>query len=160
MRCFHAALLAPVTLLALAACSSGDDSASDATTPSADPTGSTSTTGASSAFTEFAPTDYTYRLRVLCYCPQTGPVDVTVVDGAVSTAVIAGGPTKGKDAPDFARLTINDILDAADEAEAGDGSADVTWPSGSDHPTSVAIDRIAGAIDDEVTYTIRAVQVS
>lgn len=167
MRRRHLTLLAPVILIAVAGCSSEDTRTRDTTARDGTAEGSASgdtdpsaTPGPAVSWPAFEPTDYTYRLRVLCYCPQSGPIDVTVSDAVVTSAVIAGGPARGSDAPEFARLTIDEILDAATSADAGEGSAEVVWPDGSDHPTSVQIDRIAGAVDDEVTYTIRNVVVS
>ena len=159
----------PLLLLPLSACGSDDggraaDRTPATTSPAPDETGSTSSdsSGPSPSGTakhrEFAPTDYAYRLRVLCFCPQVGPVEITVRDGAVADAVLASGPRKGAPAPEYARLTINDILaKAADPAVA---KATVRWPAGQDHPSAVRIDRIAEAVDDEVSYTIKDVRVT
>lgn len=164
MTCRPAALGAPILLLALTvltACGT-DGRAQDDTSPAPAASGSVDPTATTSAapWPAFGVSDYRYRLRVLCYCPQIGPVEVTVVDGAVTTAVLTRGAAAGSDAPDYARLSIDDIIDAANAAATGSGSADVIWPDDSDHPTSVSVDRIQGAVDDEVTYTIRAVEVS
>lgn len=152
----------PVLLLALAACSNENDgraadpvsSAPSSTPPEASPSESPSSTG---RYPDFAPADYVYRLRVLCYCPQVGTVEVTVSDGAVTEAVIAGGPRKGQSAPEFTRLTINDVIAKANDPDAA--KVQVDWPDGQDHPTSVQLDRIANAVDDEVTYSIKDVRV-
>lgn len=152
----------------LAACGSDDDgvardaggasesSASPDSTDTGDSPGGGSPSA--SAWPEFAPTDYTYRLEVLCFCPQVGQVQVRVVDGEVAAARSVTGPAKGRPAPVFARLTINDIIAKANDPAVAE--AEVVWPDGQDHPTSVAIDQIENAIDDEVTYTIKAVQVA
>ena len=99
-----------------------------------------------------------YRLEVLCYCPQVGAVRVTVVDGEVASATTLTGPGRGKDAPEYARLTIADILEKANAL--GPDGAEVVWPDGQDHPSSVALDPVERAVDDEVTYTIGRVRVS
>lgn len=160
----------PLLLLPLSACGSDDgdraaDPASD--TPSGTPSTTGTPTGSPSAtdtpsstgkYPEFEAADYVYRLRVLCFCPQVGTVEVTVADGAVTDAVIAGGPRKGQAAPEFTRLTINEVIAKANDPAAA--KVQVEWPDGQDHPTSVQIDRIANAVDDEVTYAIKDVRVT
>ncbi|MDN5743551.1 MAG: DUF6174 domain-containing protein [Nocardioidaceae bacterium] len=106
----------------------------------------------------FAPTDYTYRLQVLCFCPQVGAVRVEVASGKVTKATALTGRFRGKPAPSFTRLSINDIIDQANEPH--NGKVKVVWPPGQEHPTSVRIDRIPRATDDEVTYLIKKVMVN
>lgn len=150
-------VLTALLALGLSACGHEDDEkAADPT--SADPTPTVIDDGGLKTWPEFAPTDYTYRLEVLCFCPMTGPLQVTVADGEVTSATRLTKPGKGKQAPDFARLSINDIIAKANDAAVF--KADVTWPDGADHPSSVAIDQIENATDDEVTYTIKDVVVS
>ncbi|HWJ07819.1 MAG TPA: DUF6174 domain-containing protein [Nocardioides sp.] len=173
MRIRPAALPALAALLALglSACGSDDDGraadpAGEATSsdaPSGTSSGTPPTTTASDDPTArqwptFAATDYTYRLEVLCFCPMTGPLQVTVADGEVTSAVRLQPPGKGRPAPEFARLSIDDIIDKANDPSVFE--ADVTWPAGADHPSKVAIDQIENATDDEVTYTISKVVVS
>lgn len=127
-----------------------------------DPTNDTSSASGSPAATEpwpsFEPADYVYRLEVLCFCPMVGPLRVTVEDGEVVSATSISGEAKGQEAPKYARLTINDIIARANDP--GVAKAEVTWPDGQDHPSTVAIDQIEKATDDEVTYTIRNVRIS
>lgn len=153
----------PPLLIALAACSNENDGraadpASEAPTSAPTSTGPSESASSTGRYPTFAPADYVYRLRVLCYCPQVGTVEVTVADGAVTEAVIAGGPRKGQSAPEFTRLTINDVIAMANDPDAA--KVQVDWPDGQDHPTSVQLDRIANAVDDEVTYAIKDVRVS
>ncbi|WP_051486309.1 MULTISPECIES: DUF6174 domain-containing protein [unclassified Nocardioides] len=152
-------LLATTLALGATACGGGDDTASDpAERPAAGTTtGTTSDAPDTQQWPAFAPTDYTYRLEVVCFCPLTGPVEVTVADGEVASATRLEKPGRGKQAPEFVRLTINDIIDRANDPKVHE--AEVTWPDGQDHPTTVAIDQIAKATDDEVTYTISDVRV-
>lgn len=154
--------VALVALVALAACSGGDDTAADPAsgpdasgTPSDAP--SPSATEETRGYPAYAPRDYTYLLEVLCYCPQVGKVEVEVRDGEVVEATSTTGEAKGSPAPDFARLTIADIVDQANSLDHAE--VEMTWPEGQDHPSKVRIDRIAQAVDDEVTYTISQVSV-
>ncbi len=154
--------LAAVLALGLSACGREDDE--KAADPASDAPSSGTTTGdptddpTTQQWPAFAATDYTYRLEVLCFCPLTGPLRVTVADGEVTSAVRLTKPGKGTQAPDFARLGINDLIAKANDPTVF--KADVTWPAGTDHPTKVVIDQIENAIDDEVTYTISNVQVT
>lgn len=136
-----------------------DDTARDSASASARAEGGKTggSEGSTTAWPDFAPTSYVYRLEVLCFCPLVGPLRVTVEDGEVTSAIILGGEKKGEEAPDFARLTINDVIARANDPQVAE--AEVTWPAGQAHPTTVAIDQIERATDDEVTYTIRDVQV-
>ncbi|TNM37555.1 hypothetical protein FHP29_17270 [Nocardioides albidus] len=173
MRLPAAVLTAAVTvplLLATSGCTKESERAADRTTeasPSATST-TTGTTGATgtatgspgsggASYPSFAAEDYSYHLEVLCYCPQVGTVEVVVRDGEVTQATSLDGPAAGTAAPDFAWLSIDDIIEQANAP--GIAKAKVKWPDGQDHPTSVMLDRIANAVDDEVTYTIKDVQV-
>lgn len=159
-----AALLAMLT-----ACGheNDDETARDDSSTAGSPAGSpaTGTTthsdGASqSTYPDFAPPDYTFRLEVLCFCPQVGAVRVEVRDGKVVSATTLGsgrGVRKGAEAPAYARKTINDVIALANDTTAS--SVKVTWPDGQDYPSSVAVDRMANATDDEVTYTVKNVRV-
>lgn len=149
----------------LTACGHEDDARARDTTPSESTTtdatvgGSESTdpTATPTAWPTFEPESYVYQLEILCFCPLVGPLRVTVDDGEVTSAISLSGDTKGEEAPDFARLTINDVIARANDPQVAD--AEVTWPAGQEYPTTVAIDQIERATDDEVTYTIRNVQV-
>jgi hypothetical protein len=101
--------------------------------------------------------DYTFTLRVLCYCPGAGvPVTVTVTDGKVAAAVFAkkgSGRPAGAPAPEWQRVTINDVIDAANDIDAD--TINVRWPAGQDYPMSVWVDRDTHTIDEEIGYTVR-----
>jgi hypothetical protein len=151
------AVTVAASLPLLAACGGGGDTTADdpQTTPS-------STAGSPSGTpTGFEPTSYSYRLQAICYCPLTSPVDVTVEDDEVVSAVYAkggNGLTKGDDAPKSLWLTIDDILARAADPKVD--HADVDWPDGADYPSKVALDPIENAMDDEITYVIKDVSVS
>lgn len=165
MKNLLAAGAAGLALTVLAAC--GGEGSSTAEDPAGDPTTAESSTPVDGAtaepggFPAFAPEDYSYLLEVICYCPLTGPVEVTVEDGEVASAVYTKGGhglQKGDDAPDFMRKTINDVIDAANDTDAAE--VDVTWPEGQDYPRSVSVDQDKRMVDEEITYIVRRVQVS
>ncbi len=146
-----------VLALGLSGCGrENDEKAADPATsqspasPSASPTRET--------YPEFEPTDYTYRLEVICFCPMSGPVEVTVAGGKVTSATRLEKPAQGKQAAPFARLSINDIITKANAPGIAD--AEVTWPDGQDHPSQVRLDQVERATDDEVTYLIGDVRLS
>jgi hypothetical protein len=170
-----AALLLPLSLAGCGSSDDGDDVASDpgptTSTPSASPTASPtpSPTAAPTVGTypAFEPTDYTFELTVSCFCLGAGvPVVVTVADSEVVGAVYGLGESGGRHgsikAGDPADktfwLTINDVIDRANDTEAD--KVTVEWPAGQDYPTSVYVDGHKGMADDEVGYTIANVQVS
>jgi hypothetical protein len=143
-------------------CAAGADSArdpgGDGTPESANPSKPTANPTAA-PWPAYVPDDYTYTLRVACYCPDAGvPGIVTVADGKVVDAVFARnrfGQPAGAPAPEFMRVTIDDIINAANDPKAD--TVTVRWPKGRDHPSWVWIDQMTNAVDEEVGYTIRHV---
>lgn len=158
----HRVLLPALTAalaLGLSGCGrENDDKAADPARSETTPSASPSASPTRETYPEFAPTDYTYRLEVICFCPMTGPVEVTVADGEVTSATRLEKPGQGQQAAPFARLSINDIITKANAPGIAD--AEVTWPEGQDHPTQVKLDQVERATDDEVTYLIGDVRVS
>lgn len=159
-RVLAAALLA---VLALSSCSDdgGDDKATDPgsdTSPEGTPTASP-TVG---TYPAFAAEDYSYTLHVSCFCPDAGaPIRVTVRDGGVAEAVFGQkgpGHQKGDPAPDFWKLTIDEIIDELNAATQAE-SVRVVWPEGQDYPSEVSIDQSAQIADEEIGYRISNVEV-
>ena len=158
--------------LALAACGSdGDDVATDPapSTTSASPAsaGPSAATAAPTVGTypAFEPEDYGYTLAISCFCIGAGvPVRVTVAAGEVTAAVYAaddtgrGGVGKGDPADQLFHLTIDDVIDEANDT--GAARVDVDWPPGQDFPNSVYVDGDELVADDEAGYTISDVVVS
>jgi major membrane immunogen (membrane-anchored lipoprotein) len=103
--------------------------------------------------------DYTYTLRTSCFCGDRGvPVTITVRDGKVVDAVYAHrgwGHAAGDPAGAWMRVSINDVIDAANDQDAD--QVRVVWPKGLDHPTSVWVDPDANAADEEIGYSVHDV---
>ena len=96
-----------------------------------------------------------------CFCVGGGtPIDVTVRDGEVVDAVYDGGgrgADAGTPADQFLWLTINDVIDEANNTEAA--SVRVEWPSGQDYPDSVYVDEHLDMVDEERGYQLSQVVV-
>jgi hypothetical protein len=168
MRSFALAVAALILPLSLAACGSSDDGDDVATDPA--PTTATSTPSPTAeptvgTYPEFAPTDYTFELTVSCFCAGGGtPIKVTVAEAEVVGAIYTtdstgrGGAQAGDTADQSYWLTINDIIEKANDTEAD--RVDVDWPAGQDYPNSVFVDSKKSMADEEVSYTIASVVVS
>ena len=104
--------------------------------------------------------NYTYTLRTACFCADRGvPVVVTVRDGKAVDAVYAhtgSGHAAGDSAGDWMRVSINDVIDAANTQDAY--QVRVRWPKGQDYPASVWVDPDANAADEEIGYSVRDVR--
>ena len=153
----------PAALLSLALVGCGGDNpdvASDPGPTTSDPTPTAAPTVGT--YPAFEPEDYTYTLVLTCFCVGGGtPVDVTVRDGEVAEAVYGAdgrGAEAGKPADERLRLTINDVIAAANDT--GAASVEVDWPEGQDYPTSVQVDENASTVDDELGYQVSDVEVS
>jgi hypothetical protein len=117
---------------------------------------------ASGAWPAYGVENYSYTLRIGCFCIDRGvPVTVTVRDGKVVDAVYVHkgiGHAAGAPAAQFMRVTINDIIDAANTRHAY--QVKVRWPDGQDYPTSVWVDKDANMADEEIGYSIHHVTVA
>jgi hypothetical protein len=158
---------AVLALVSLAACGSGDG---DDEVTASDPAPTTTTSAPSptaeptvGTYPAFGPADYTFELTVSCFCLDSDvPIEVTVANAEVVGAVYGradggrGGVEEG-DPPDRAYwLTINDVIDRANDTKAA--RVDVDWPAGQDYPNRVYVDDDELVADDEVGYTIADVQ--
>jgi Family of unknown function (DUF6174) len=172
MRNLALSFAALVLPLSLAACGSGDDDddvASDPapTSASSSPSETPSPTAAPTVGTypAFEPTDYTFELTISCFCMGAGvPIEVTVADAEVVGAIYGaddsgrGGVKQGDPADQHFWMTINDVIDKANDTEAE--RVDVEWPAGQDYPNTVYVDGHKDVADDETSYTIANVVVS
>ena len=157
----YAALTASVAVIAMAGCGTengtlAEDPAPTQTSPTAQPTVGT--------YPAFGPEDYTFHLAMSCFCLGAGvPIEVTVKDAAVVHAVYLaddtgrGGTKKGDTADKLFWLTINDIIEAANNTAAA--RVEVVWPAGQDYPTSVYVDENENTIDEEIGYAVSEVRV-
>jgi hypothetical protein len=101
------------------------------------------------------PVSYQYTWFTGCFCPESyrGPFRVTVrVDQVLIQPGTPGGAQPGKDVPQ--RLPIEAVFAAARDALATADAVDVTYDPTYGFPTSVAVDAIKQAVDDEYTITI------
>ncbi len=164
-----AALLLPLSLAACGSSDDGDDVATDPgpTTATSTPTPSPTADPTVGTYPAFTPTDYTFELTVSCFCIGAGvPVVVTVADAEVVGAVYGMGSSGGRDgdiqegdpADKIFWLTINDVIDRANDTEAD--MVTVDWPAGQDYPNSVYVDGHKTMADDETSYTIAKVELS
>jgi hypothetical protein len=162
MKILLSAAATALALTAFAGCSGDDDSPTAKDPATKSPTTSEPTDPPTvGSYPELEATDYTYMLEQQCYCPLAGPVKVTVEGGEVTSAVIAkggNGMKKGSDAPEYLHLSINDVIARANDTKAA--KVDVVWPDGQDWPDSVFVDQIENAVDDEVTYVVRNVEIA
>ena len=93
------------------------------------------------------------------------PVVVTVANAEVVTAVYGMGSSGGRDgginegdpADKLYWLTINDVIEKANDTNAD--TVRVDWPAGQDYPNSVLVNGEKSMADDEIGYTIANVQV-
>jgi hypothetical protein len=152
-------LLVGVATLAAGCGSSGHADIDGGVTPETTPRGTPDSHSTAAPWPAYEVDDYTYTLRTACFCADGGvPVIVTVRDGEAVGAVYAQrgrGHAAGDDAGDWMRVSINDVIDAANNKNAY--QVRVRWPQGQDYPTSVWVDRDANMADDEIGYSIRDV---
>ena len=152
-------LLAGAAVL-LGGCGSAGNLGADGTDGSAEPAPSTPDPHPiDGPWPAYDVADYTYTLRVACFCADGGvPVVVTVRVGKAIDAVYAHtgrGHAAGDSAGDWMRVSINDVIDAANTEDAF--QVRVRWPEGQDYPASVWVDPDANAADEEIGYSIRKV---
>jgi hypothetical protein len=150
-----ASLAAAVSFVACGTDNTGGPRAAGGPQPEPEPSATTAPQPTGPPWPAYPVDDYDYQLRVACFCPSAGiPVTVSVRDGAVADVAYARslrGHTAGGPVSDpWLRLTINDIIDEANDRRYA--TVDVRWKNGHEYPSSVSIDRIKNAVDDEIGY--------
>ena len=160
-----AALAVPLVLTGCGSADDGDVASDPAPTSATAPSSPTPTEAPTvGTYPSFEPTDYTFELTVQCFCMGSGtPIEISVVNSEVVGALYAeedtgrGGAHAGDPADHAFWLTINDIIDKANDTEAD--RVDVDWPAGQDYPSRVYVDGRKDMADDEIGYQIANVQV-
>lgn len=106
------------------------------------------------AWSNLASSSYSYRLNISCYCAITGPVDVVVEGGVVTSAVLEGGDALTQSEINQLPLTIDQLFDViANHREDEDNQIEVTFAD-SGYPTSIAINEDQLAVDGGVIYSV------
>jgi len=112
---------------------------------------------ARATWVEHAIDDYTFTVRLGCFCPDavTGPFVVTVVDGAMTGIRHQDGRPIGDPGRLTVPLSIDEVFQRA--ADALGGGADEVWLAYHPlwgFPTEITVDQIEMAADDEYSITI------
>ena len=99
--------------------------------------------------------DYTFTVTRSCFCPFTGPYEVTVVDGVVKGVTKAGAPVEPVEPVEvqFIPKTVLELFGVV-AAQVDAASLEVTYEPTLGYPTSIVVDSIANAIDDEFTIEV------
>lgn len=95
--------------------------------------------------------NYNFTYRISCFCAERPTVTAAVREGKVVRAWQGG---KRIDINHWKVKSIQEMLREARTSQVNGGNIEVKWPKASSHPTSVFIDRIPMAVDDEVYYDI------
>ena len=109
---------------------------------------------AEARWAEHAPAEYSFTLARLCFCPPPQRAIVVVEEGEVVTVLPAepGGDVPAEARPYF--LSIEGLFDEVRRALLEADEVDVTYDPRTGVPVRVAIDWVAAAVDDEVTYEV------
>jgi len=97
-------------------------------------------------------TDYAFTLRVGCFCVETGPLRVTVVnDSVVSVVRVSTGETIAR----AGTPTVNKLFDLIENAIARPADdLRVTYDAELGFPREIYVDGSFRIADDETTYTV------
>ena len=96
--------------------------------------------------------DYTFTIARQCFCPFTDPVEVTVVDGRATAFTRAGQPVEAREIQGLP-ATVPELF-AIIAAQAGAAELAVAWDPAFGFPTSIQVDSVANAIDDEFGFLV------
>ena len=99
---------------------------------------------------------YRFDLTISCFCPFRDiiPVTVEVKDGQiVSMTDVSGQPLREEFRATFEQAaTIESLFAIAEENIANADKVSVTYDATYGFPTSIVVDRITQAVDDEISY--------
>ena len=98
------------------------------------------------------PSSYSYTITRSCFCPFTDPLRVTVTNG-VTTAITKAGQPAAAEELSFLPKTVPEAFKVVSDNLAAAKIA-VTYDPTFGFPTSIVVDSIANAIDDEFSMTL------
>ena len=96
--------------------------------------------------------DYSFTITPQCFCPSNGALDVTVAAGLPTRITKAGQPVAPREVEGLPK-TVPELF-AVLIAHAGAAKLSVAWDPAFGFPTSIQVDPIANAMDDEFGYVI------
>jgi len=108
-------------------------------------------------------THYRFELTISCFCPfmDIMPVTVEVKDGQiVSLTDVNGQPLADNFRATFEEAaTVEGLFAIAAENIANADKVDIVYDMQYGFPTSIIVDRIKLAVDDEISYYVEAFEV-
>ena len=106
---------------------------------------------------------YRFELTISCFCPfrDVVPVTVEVLDGKIISMIGADGqPLAENFRSTFDQAGTVDLLFAiAEENLANADQVSVTYDAAYGFPSSIVVDRIKMAVDDEISYYVENFEV-
>ncbi len=109
------------------------------------------------------PTHYRFQLTISCFCPfmDVIPVTVEVQNGQiVSLTDVNGQPLADNFRATFEEAaTIEGLFAIAAENIANADKVEIVYDAQYGFPTSIIVDRIKLAVDDEISYYVEAFEV-
>jgi hypothetical protein len=102
--------------------------------------------------------DYTYELRVLCFCPNTDVAIVTVTNDSVTSVVKKADGTPVARFPSDLYRPIPALYDYLIDAAGRADEISATFDGNAHLPTRVEIDFIKNAADDEIALEVSNLQ--
>lgn len=91
--------------------------------------------------------DYSLSVTRQCFCPFTDPIDIVVVSGVVTGVTKAGQPVAPNEVQGIPKTVLE--LFAVVGAQGDAAALTVEWDATFGFPTSIQVDPIANAVDDE-----------
>lgn len=106
---------------------------------------------------------YRFELTISCFCPfmDVMPVTVEVKGGQiVSLTDVNGQPLSEEFRASFEKAaTVEGLFAVAEENLSNADQVDITYDAKYGFPTSIVVDRIKMAVDDEIAYYVGAFKV-
>ncbi|KAA0235322.1 MAG: hypothetical protein JJLCMIEE_01665 [Acidimicrobiales bacterium] len=152
-------LTLPLVLLVVGISACREDVSGDSTSTS-ETTVSTTTTqpqasdldSAKALWEADGPDSYELTYEKRCFCPQTGPITVTVEDGEIADVSAPEADDEAEVAEDA--LTVEDLFDKAADAEEKADASEIAYDEEYGYPTLIDVDHSFDAYDDEYTYEV------